>query len=142
MSTLDPAPLTAKPEPRAPTAAAPGAILVFAAVSMFLSGGFGALWGLAAVLNGKVAQAGGNGGVPIADFTAWGWAWMAIGVVLMLTGIGIGLGIGIARWTAVAVVGVSALATFGIMAAFPILALVIIALDLVVLYQLLARWYA
>lgn len=141
MSTVNPAPLTAKPEPRDPQAAAPGAILIFAAVSMFLSGGFGVLWGLAAVLNGKVAQAGGNGGVPIADFTAWGWVWIVLGVVLMLTGVGIGLGVGVARWMAVAVVGVSALATFGIMAAFPILALVVIALDLVVLYQLLARWY-
>lgn len=134
-------PLTATPDPHRPQAASPpGAIIIFAAVSMFLSGGFGLLWGLAAVLNNVVAKAGGNDGVPIADFTAWGWVWIVLGILLMLTGVGLGLGVGVARWMAVFFVGVSALATFGIMPAFPIIAIIIVGLDLLVLYQLLARW--
>jgi hypothetical protein len=134
-------PLTAAPQPREPSAASPGAIVLFAAVSMFLSGGFGLLWGLAAVLNSVVIRAGGNGDVPIADFTAWGWVWIVLGILLMLTGIGLGLGVGVARWMAIFFVSVSALATFGMMPAFPIIALIIIALDVLVLYQLLANWW-
>lgn len=134
-------PLTATPEPRAPSAAPPGAILVFAAVSMFLSGGFGLLWGLAAVLNHAVAHAGGSDGVPIASFTAWGWVWIVLGVVLMLTGLGLGLGVAAARWLAVVFVSIATLASFGIVSTFPVLALVVIGLNVIVLYQLLARWW-
>lgn len=134
-------PLTATPEPRAPQAAAPGAVVIFAAVSMFLSGGFGLLWGLAAVINHAVAHAGGNAGVPIANYTAWGWAWIVLGGLLMLTGIGLGLGVGAARWLAVLFVSIATLAAFGIVSTFPILALIVVGLNVLVLYQLLARWW-
>jgi hypothetical protein len=135
-------PLRATPTPaqRAEAAATPNGWLIFAAVALFMSGGLSILFGLAALLNGAVLKVGTDDGPMIFDFTTWGWVELITGGVLMLTGVGIGLGVGVARWAAMGFVVVHAALLFGLVSAFPILALMIIALDVVILYQLAVHW--
>ena len=132
-------PMTATPGPRVETYNPPGAWIIFAAVTLFMTGGFNILFGIAALLNDEVVAVGGDG-VMIWDFTTWGWILLVAGVVMMLTGIGLGLGVGIARWLAVGFVMLNAMFQFGIASAFPLLAILVIALDVVILYQLTAGW--
>lgn len=133
-----PMPLTATPTPRVETYT-PGGWIIFAAVTLFMTGGFNILFGIAALLNDKVVTVSGQG-VMIWDFTTWGWIMIVAGGVMMLTGIGLGLGVGIARWLAIGFVLLNAVFQFGIASAFPLLAILVIALDVVILYQLTVGW--
>jgi hypothetical protein len=114
--------------------------IAFAAIVLFLNGCFGALYGLAAVLNDKVVTVGGGTGVTVWDFTTWGWIQMGIGALMVIVAIGLFTGNGAARWFAIGLSMLNALAQFGIISAFPLWAILVIVLDLVVIYQLVARW--
>ena len=94
----------------------------------------------AAILNDKVVTVGGGTGVTVWDFTGWGWIQLVIGIVMMIVSVGLFTGNGAARWLAVFMAMLSALAQFGIISAFPLWAILVIVLDVVVIYQLVARW--
>jgi hypothetical protein len=113
--------------------------IAFAGIVMFLNGVFGALYGLAAVLNDDVVTVGGKG-VVVWDFTAWGWIQIAIGVVMALVAIGLFTGNRAARWFAVGICMIHAIVQFGTLSAFPLWAILVIVLDIVIIYQLVARW--
>lgn len=114
--------------------------VAFAGILLFINGCFTAFWGLAAVLNDEVVTVGGGAGVVIWDITAWGWAAIVIGVLMILTGIGLFTGNRAARWAAIFFATVSALFQFGIVTAFPLWAIMVIVIDLVVIYHLVAHW--
>ena len=113
----------------------------FAAVILFLAGMFSALYGLGAVLNDEAVTVGGNGGVIVWDFTVWGWVHMAIGTAMVAVSVGLVTTKSWARWAAVFFATLNAIAQVTIITAFPIWALIVIALDVVVIYHLTARWY-
>jgi hypothetical protein len=123
-----------------PAGAGPNGWLAFAGIVLFLNGVFGALFGLAGILNDDVVTVGGGQGVVIWDFTAWGWISLVLGIVMALTGIGLFTGNAAARWLAIAFTFVNALVQFAYAPAFPLWSLLVIALDVVILYQLIARW--
>jgi hypothetical protein len=114
---------------------------VFAAVILFMAGTFSGLYGLGAVLNDKVVTVGGGQGPIIWDMTTWGWIHIAFGVVLIAASLGLFAMKGWARWTAMIVATINAIAQLSIITAFPIWALIVIALDVIVIYQLSANWY-
>jgi hypothetical protein len=124
---------------RLPAGAGPNGWIAFAGIVLFLTGSLSALYGLAAILNDEVLSVGGRG-VVIWDFTTWGWVTLIIGVGMALTGVGLFTGNTAARWFAVLFTVLNALAQFGTVTAFPLWSLLIIALDVVILYQLVARW--
>jgi hypothetical protein len=111
----------------------------FAAIVLFVAAFFSSMWGLAAILNDQVVTVGGRG-VTILDFTAWGWAQLILGAMMGLTAVGLLAGRGWARWVAVILVTLNAIGQVGVISAFPLWALMVIALDIVVIYQLTARW--
>jgi hypothetical protein len=123
-----------------PAGAGSNGWITFAAIVLFLNGIFGALYGLAAILNDKVVTVGGSTGVTVWDFTGWGWIQLVIGVVMAIVAVGLFTGNGAARWLAVGMAMLSALAQFGIISAFPLWAILVIVLDVVIIYQLVARW--
>lgn len=133
--------MTSSPSPSSslPAGAGPNAWLAFAGIILFLNGTFGALWGLGAILNDEVVTVGGSG-VTIWDFTAWGWIALVLGVLMALTAVGLFTGNPLARWLAVGFTTVHALTQFGAISAFPLWSVLMIALDVVILYQLVARW--
>jgi hypothetical protein len=141
-----PTPLTATPsaaERRASaarTSDVPNGWILFAAVTLFMSGGLTILFGLAALLNDKVVAVGGTDGPVIFDITAWGWVLLIGGIVMSLTGIALALQMTVARWLAVGFVLLHAILMFAVASEFPIFAVLVIALDVVVLFQLTVQW--
>ena len=135
---------TAAPSPTSTPATEPepglGGWVLFAALMLVMAGSFSLLYGLAAVLNDDVVTVGGSGGVIVWDFTTWGWVHMALGVVALGTAFGLFAMRGWARWTAITIATINAIAQLTIITAFPIWALIVIALDVTVIYQLTVNW--
>jgi hypothetical protein len=117
----------------------PSGWIVFAGVVLLIVGALDALWGLAAVLNSEVVTVGGAG-VIVWDFTVWGWVHLVWGVLMMGTAFGLFGMKGWARWAGVFFATVNAILQVGVITAFPLWAILIIALDIVIIYQLTARW--
>ena len=117
----------------------PSGWIVFAATMLFLAGMFDAIWGLGAILNDQVVTVGGQG-VIVWDITVWGWVHLLVGLVMIGTSVGLFMMKGFARWLGIFFASLSAILQVGVLTAFPIWALIVIALDVVVIYQLTARW--
>jgi hypothetical protein len=120
--------------------AGPSGWAVFAGTMLFMLGMFDAIWGLGAVLNDKVVTVGGHGGVLIWDVTVWGWIHIVIGCIMIATGVGLFAMKGWARWLGVFFAALCAVLQVGVLPAFPIWALITIALSVIVIYQLTVRW--
>lgn len=112
---------------------------VFAGVVLVIVGSLDALYGLAAILNNEVVIVGGNG-VIIADITTWGWVHLILGSIVAITGLGLFAGADSARWAAVFFITVSAISQIVWFPAAPLWAFLMILLDVVIIYQLTARW--
>ena len=112
----------------------------FAGVVLFLAGVFSFLYGLAAVLNDEAVTVGGNG-VIVWDFTTWGWVHMIIGLAMAAVSVGLFTVRSWARWAAIAFATINAITQVSVITAFPIWALIVIALDVIVIHQLTVHWY-
>ena len=112
---------------------------VFAGVLLFIVGSLDALWGLAGILNDEIVFVGGQG-VIIADVTTWGWIHLILGSIVACTGLGLFAGADWARIAAVFFVAINAVAQIVWFPAAPLWAFLMIILDVVVIYQLTARW--
>lgn len=123
-----------------PAGAGPNGWLAFAGVLLFIDGFLAAFWGVAAITNPDVVTVGGHGAVTLWSFDAWGWIQLVLGVLMVLTSVGLFTGSSAARWAAVAFVTLHALAQFGSLAAFPLWSIAMLALNIVILYNLLVRW--
>ena len=117
----------------------PSGWVTFAGLMLAIGGFFSAMWGLAAILNDKVLTVGGQG-VLIADFTTWGWVHLLVGILMCLTAGGLFTGQSWARWTAIFFATVDAMLQVVALSAFPLWSLAIIALDVIVIYQLTVNW--
>jgi hypothetical protein len=126
--------MTARPSEYGPTGWA-----VFAGVILFMAGFLNFFYGLGGVLNDEVVTVQGRG-VIIWDFTAWGWIHLILGVIMVLTAAGLLAAQGWARGFAVIFATLNAIAQIGLITAFPLWSILIIALDVIVIYQLTARW--
>src|SRR3954466_7512045 len=111
----------------------------FAGIVLFVSAFFSSMWGLAALLNDEVVTVGGQG-VIIADFTTWGWIHLSVGILMALTAFGLFAGQSWSRWSAIFFAMVNAMIQVASFSAFPLWALTVIALDVVVIYQLTANY--
>ncbi len=112
---------------------------VFAAVMLLILGGLDALYGLAAILNNEIVIVGGHG-VIVADITTWGWITLILGLVLIGTGAGLLAGSSLARWAAVFIVALGAILQLPWFPAAPLWSILVIALSVIVIYQLTAHW--
>ena len=111
----------------------------FAAAMMLIVGFLNFFYGLAAILNDQVVVVGGHGAI-VADITTWGWITLILSIVLVFTGLGLIAGSEWARWTGVLLVGLNAIEQVWIFPAAPLWALIVIALDVIIIYNLTARW--
>jgi hypothetical protein len=125
-------------EPLGP-ARGPTGWVIFAAVMMIVIGFLNFFYGLAAIVNDEVVVVGGHGAI-IADLTTWGWITLILAIVLLLTAFGLFAEAGWARWTAVFLVAVNAIEQVWIFPAAPLWALIVILLDVIIIYNLTARW--
>ncbi len=111
----------------------------FAGCIMFIVGSLDALWGLGGILNDDVVIVGGQGAL-VADITTWGWVHLILGSLIALTGIGLITGNSAARFAGILFVSVNAISQIVWFPAAPLWAFLLIILDIVILYQLTARW--
>ncbi len=83
-----------------------------------------------------------EGGFLVLDLTGWGWTLLIWGALLVLGGLGLLAGQGWARWFAIVVVGLNFIAQLGFLGntQYTLWSLTVIALNIIVLYALTARW--
>ncbi|HEX6498022.1 MAG TPA: hypothetical protein VF054_03215 [Micromonosporaceae bacterium] len=113
--------------------------IVFGAVVLILVGIFQFIEGLVAVVNSGWYAVGANGLTVNVDYTAWGWTHMAIGVLAAISGFGILVAQTWARVIGVVLASISAIVNLAFMPAYPLWSLLVIALDVVVIYALVAH---
>jgi hypothetical protein len=117
----------------------PTSWVIFAGVMMVLVGFLNFFYGLAAIVNDEVVVVGGHGAI-IADLTAWGWVTLILAVILVLTGFGLFAGATWARVVGVVIVLLNAIEQVWIFPAAPLWAFIVILLDVIIIYNLTARW--
>jgi hypothetical protein len=117
----------------------PSGWAVFAGVTLLIVGSLDALWGLAAILEDKNVIVGGNG-VIISNATTWGWVYLILGLLVAATGVGLFARSEAARWAAVFVVSLNAIAQIVWFPSAPLWAFLIISLDVIIIYGLTAGW--
>jgi hypothetical protein len=122
---------------RAP--AQPRGWAAFAGVVLFIAGWLNFFYGLAGILNDEVVTVQGHG-VAIWDFTAWGWIHLILGVVMVLAAAGLFTGQTWARGVAVVFATLNAIGQIGLITAFPLFSILLIALDVLVIYHLTVAW--
>jgi len=113
----------------------------FAGIVMLLIGCIAFFEGLIALFDDKYYVVTATGFL-VVDLTTWGWIMLLWGVVLFCAGLGLLAAQGWARWFAIVVVSLSILAQLGFLgnSQYPLWTLTVMALNIVVLYALTARW--
>ena len=115
----------------------------FAGIVIIIVGAMDVLQGLMAIFEDEYVVAT-QKGLAIVDVTAWGWATLIWGAILIVAALGLLGGAGWARWLAIIGVAVNAVQQVAFLAnypqAYPLWNILIVALNIVVLYALTARW--
>jgi hypothetical protein len=115
-----------------------GGWIAFAAVMLVLSGVLNVVHGLVALLNDEWVVWGNRGNLYL-DLTTWGWVHVAVGVLVIMTGLGLVSGNVLARTIGVFLAGMSLIANFLFIPAYPVWTLTIIAIDVFVIFALTAH---
>jgi hypothetical protein len=111
-------------------------LILFASILLVVVGCFNVIEGIAAIANSHVFVA--NAHYVFGDLKSWGWITLILGILQLLAALGVLAGNQPARWFAVVVIGLNAIDQMFFIPAYPFWALVIIAMDIVALYGLLA----
>ena len=112
--------------------------IVFAGVMMIISGCLNALYGLIAVVNDEWVVWTNSASLYL-DLSQWGAIHIVIGLVVLLSGIGVFSGNVLARTVGVIAASVSLIANFIFLPAYPLWALAVITIDLLVIWALTAH---
>jgi hypothetical protein len=112
--------------------------IFFAAVLMILAGIMNIVHGFIAIVNDEWVVWGNRADLYL-DLTEWGWIHLAIGIAVLLAGIGLLTGNVLARAVAVVLASISLVANFLYIPAYPVWALTIIAIDVLVIYAVTAH---
>jgi hypothetical protein len=107
--------------------------VIFAATMMVLLGGFDIIDGLIALLNSSYY---GSTHLLLGNYQSWGWWNLILGSILVVTGLSLFTGSPWARIVGIIFAVLNALSQLVFIAVFPIWALAVIAIDVVVIYAL------
>ncbi len=110
--------------------------VLFAGVMISIVGIINFIYGIAAIANSKFYV--GGAVYIISELNTWGWVIMFTGVVQFIAAMGIFMRAQWARWVGVATAGVNAIIQLIFIPAYPLASLAIFAIDILVLYGLLA----
>lgn len=111
-------------------------LVTFAGVMLTIVATLNTLWGIAAIDGANVFVA--NARYVFGDLNTWGWFLLALGVLQFFAAFAIWRGASWGRWFGVACASVNIILQMLWMLSFPILAMTILALDITVIYGLLA----
>lgn len=110
----------------------------FAGVMLIIGGSFNLFYGVVAAVNDEWVVFTNRANVYL-DVSQWGWVHIILGIVVMLAGIGVFSGNFLARLIGVIVAGVSMLVNFAFIPVYPLWALTVIAIDVLVIWALMAH---
>src|SRR4051794_5030667 len=113
--------------------------IIFAAVFMVTIGALNAIQGLAALFRDEAYWVTVGGNVVTFNITTWGWIHLIFGILLVIVGVLLMQGSTFARVLGIALVGLNMLAQFAYAPLFPFWALILIALDVVIMYALIVH---
>src|SRR5215203_3113422 len=113
----------------------------FAGMLMLIIGSIDFFQGLIALFEDEYFVVTRSGFLAV-DLTGWGWIMLIWGVLLVLAGLGLLAAQTWARWVAILLISLNFIAQLGFLgnSAYPLWALTTIALNIIVLYGLTARW--
>ena len=109
-----------------------------AGVLLLLGGAWQALLGISAILKDPVYVIGINY-VWKLDVTTWGWIHMLLGALLIVVGIFVLKGAAWAAWAGIVAAGLSAIGNFMFLPYQPLWAILIIALDVLIIWARATR---
>ena len=112
-------------------------LVLFAAVLLFVLGCFNMIQGIAAVANLNVFHA--HAHYVFANLTTWGWFTAILGALQLVAAAGVLAANQMFRWFAVVVIALNAIDQMFFIPAYPFWSLIIIAMDVVALWALLAH---
>ena len=110
--------------------------VVFAGIMFMVSSMLNVIWGIAAVSNSHFFV--GNASYILSDLNTWGWVAIGFGAIEALAALSIWLGGAFGRWFGISVAGLAILAAMMSIPAYPFWALVLVAIDVLVIYGLVA----
>jgi hypothetical protein len=113
--------------------------VVFGGAMLILLGIFQVIQGLVAVFQDDFFLVTPSKLVVNVNYTTWGWTHVLIGVIGVLAGLGLLAGNMVARVVGVIVAMVSAVVNMAFVPAYPIWSLMLIALDVIVIYAIVAH---
>lgn len=112
--------------------------LAFAAVMMILVGLFNVILGVVALFNSDYYVVTSNQ-LLVLDLTAWGWLHLILGALVVVTGGALFTGSTWARVVTVLLAGFNALASLAFLSASPVWCTIVIALDVLVIWAVVAH---
>ncbi len=112
--------------------------IIFAGTMMIIGGALNAFHGLVAVVNDDWVVWQNRSDVYL-DLSEWGWIHLILGVIVVICGFGVFTGNILARTVGVVLAGLSMLANFLFLPAYPLWALTIITIDALVIWALTAH---
>jgi hypothetical protein len=111
----------------------------FAGVIILVSGIFSGLQGLVALIGPNTYYVAAGGSLFLFDVTGWGWWNLIVGILLILTALALFAGATWARVIAIVLAVVSAVIQLLLIPAQPWWAMIVIAIDLLIIYALTAH---
>jgi hypothetical protein len=113
--------------------------VVFGGIILLVVGTFQVIQGLVALFRSGYYLVAPSGLALEVDYSTWGWVHIALGVLAFATGLGLLAGRSAARVAGVVLAVLSAVVNLGFAAAYPVWAVIVIALDVVVIYAIVVH---
>lgn len=110
--------------------------VTFAGIMIVVLGVLNLIWGIAAI--GRSSFFVVNTKIVFDDVKTWGWIMLIVGIIQLLVGFGVFARNQAARWAGVGIAALNLVAALASIRAYPFWALVVIAIDVVVIYGLTA----
>jgi len=110
----------------------------FAAIMLIIGGSLNLLYGVIAAVNDEWVVFTNRANVYL-DLSEWGWVHIILGGIVLLSGIGLFSGNIIARAVAVIVASISMLVNFFFIPVYPLWALTVIVIDVLVIWAVTAH---
>lgn len=111
--------------------------VLFAGTMLALLATLNFIEGVAAVSNSKFFVA--NAQFVISNLNTWGWVMICISAIQLLVAVGVWAQVKSVRWFGVAIAGLNAIALLLMMPAYPFWSLTLFAVDILVIYGLVAH---
>lgn len=110
--------------------------VLFAGIMLAIAGSLNFIWGIAAVSSSHFFVA--NASFILSDLNTWGWIAIAFGTIEFLAAFSIWRGGAFGRWFGIFVAGLAVIAAMMMIPAYPFWSLTLVAIDLLVIYGLVA----